>query len=116
MLINLTLSFILQTKHNQKGGDTHSLSKILVTIAKLCFDKKDFKLLSENILLITKRRSQIKQAVTKMIQECCSYVDAITDKQTKLDFIDTLRTVTAGKVNLNFKNLISINSLLFHFI
>lgn len=86
--------------HTPKGGDTHSLSKILVTIVKLCFEKRDIKLLSENILLLTKRRSQIKQAITKMIQECCSYVDAITDKETKLAFIETLRTVTAGKVSL----------------
>lgn len=57
-------------------------------------------MLSENIVLLTKRRGQIKQAVTKLIQECCTYVDAITDKQTKLDFIDTLRSVTAGKVRV----------------
>lgn len=33
-----------------------------------------------------------------MIQECCTYVDKIDDKPTKLALIDTLRTVTAGKV------------------
>lgn len=49
-------------------------------------------------MLLTKRRSQIKQSVTKMIQECCSYVDAIQDKETKLGLIDTLRSVTAGKI------------------
>jgi len=97
--LNDALEILLSLeKQARTGADTHSLSKILVTIAKLCFEKKDIKLLSENIVLLTKRRGQIKQAITKMIQECCSYVDAITDKQTKLDFIDTLRTVTAGKI------------------
>lgn len=97
--LNEALEVLLSLeKQARTGGDTHSLSKILVTIAKICFEKKDFKLLSENILLLTKRRSQIKQSVTKMIQECCTYVDEITDKQTKLDFIDTLREVTSGKI------------------
>lgn len=65
---------------------------------KLCFETKNYTALNEHIVLLTKRRSQIKQAVTKMIQECCTYVDQMPDKKTKLELIDTLRTVTAGKV------------------
>ena len=38
------------------------------------------------------------QAVTKMVQEAFTYVDKITAMDTKLKLIDTLRTVTAGKV------------------
>lgn len=33
-----------------------------------------------------------------MVQECYKYVDAMTDLTIKLRLIDTLRTVTAGKV------------------
>lgn len=33
-----------------------------------------------------------------MVQECYKYVDAVTDLPIKLRLIDTLRTVTAGKV------------------
>jgi 26S proteasome regulatory subunit N5 len=33
-----------------------------------------------------------------MIEECCTYVDKINNKDTQLQYIDTLRTVTAGKV------------------
>lgn len=33
-----------------------------------------------------------------MVQECYKYVDAMTDLNIKLRLIDTLRTVTAGKV------------------
>ena len=41
------------------------------------------------------------QAVTKMIQEAFSYVEQTPDLETKLKLIDTLRTVTAGKVQRN---------------
>lgn len=38
------------------------------------------------------------QAVAKMVQECYKYVDTVSDLTVKLRLIDTLRTVTAGKV------------------
>ncbi len=34
-----------------------------------------------------------------MIQEACTYVDKIFDMEAKLKLIDTLRSVTAGKVS-----------------
>jgi len=33
-----------------------------------------------------------------MIKECATYVDIMPDKETKVKFIDTLRTVTEGKI------------------
>jgi hypothetical protein len=33
-----------------------------------------------------------------MVQEAFTYVDQTPDRETKLKFIETLRTVTAGKV------------------
>lgn len=85
-------------KQTRTGADTHSTTRILIAIAKMCFEANDLKKLSEHIVLLTKRRSQIKQAITKLIQECCTFVDQIQDKETKLAFIETLRTVTAGKI------------------
>ena len=38
------------------------------------------------------------KAVTKMVQEACTYVDKVDDFEQKIKLIDTLRTVTAGKV------------------
>jgi len=70
----------------------------LVCVVELCHDKKDWDLLNENILTLSKKRSQLKQAVTKMVQKCVTYVDETPNKETKLKFIDTLRTVTAGKI------------------
>lgn len=69
-----------------------------MAIARLCFEAKNWNALNENIIILTKRRSQIKQSITKMIQECCNYVDQMPDKETRLAYIDTLRTVTAGKI------------------
>lgn len=85
-------------KQARTGADAHSTSRILVAIVQLCFQSKKYDILNENVVLLSKRRSQIKMAVTKMVQECCTYVDKMPDKPTMLKFIETLRTVTAGKI------------------
>lgn len=69
-----------------------------MAIVKLCHEAGNLAALNEQIVNLTKRRSQIKQSVTKMIQEACTYVDSITDREAQLKYIETLRTVTAGKI------------------
>lgn len=49
-------------------------------------------------IIIFKKNPFVFQAVAKMVQECYTYVDKLTDLTVKLRLIDTLRTVTAGKV------------------
>ena len=61
-----------------------NVGRILVCIVELCHGKKDWDLLNENILTLSKKRSQLKQAVTKMVQKCVTYVDETPDKETKL--------------------------------
>merc|ERR1712156_715245 len=39
-----------------------------------------------------------KQAVAKMVTESCTFLDKTPDKATMMKLIDTLRTVTAGKI------------------
>lgn len=81
-----------------QGCDTHSTTRILCGIVRLCFSTQRFDLLNEQILALSKRRSQIKQSVTEMIKLCCTYVDSITDEANQLKLIETLRSVTAGKI------------------
>lgn len=85
-------------KQTRTASDTHSTGKILMAVVKNCFEAKNWDALNENIVLFTKKRGQIKQAVTKMIQEACTYVDKTPNMEVKLKYIDTLRTVTAGKI------------------
>lgn len=49
--------------------------------------------------VITHSLYALFQAVTKMIQEAFTYVGQIQDMDTKLKLIDTLISVTAGKVH-----------------
>ncbi|XP_076634658.1 regulatory particle non-ATPase 5 [Colletes latitarsis] len=80
------------------GADMISTSRILIAIVEICLEAKDWAALNEHIILLTKRRSQLKQAVTNMVQECSTYIDKMPDKETTIKLIETLRTVTEGKI------------------
>lgn len=80
---------------------------MLIQIITLCYKQKSFTLLNENIVLLMKKRALLKQvirvfnkAVTSMMQEAMKFVAEITDMKIKLELINTLRTVSDGKVFL----------------
>jgi len=85
-------------KLTRTGADTHSSGRVLVLVVKLCAKAGEWSLLNEKILELTKKRAQLKGAVAKMVGECCSFLDTTPDKETLLKLIDTLRTVTTGKI------------------
>jgi len=85
-------------KQTRTGADAHSTTRVLVALVEICFAAGEWSLMNETVVTLTKKRSQIKMAVTKMVQKCCEYIDKTPDKETKLKLMDTLRTVTAGKI------------------
>ena len=64
----------------------------------ICKDSGDWSLLNEQVLLLSKKHGQLKQAVTKMVQVVMTFLDDIKSLDVKLGVIETLRTVTEGKV------------------
>lgn len=85
-------------KQARIGTDMMSSSRVLVAIVQIIYDVRKWDLLNEYIAVLVKKRSQSKQAIVKMVQECVTYVDHTPDKETKIKLIDTLRTVTEGKI------------------
>lgn len=85
-------------KQTRTAADAISTGRILVSIVKYCYAREEWDLLNEHILTLSKRRSQLKQAITKMVQEAFDLVEKTPDLETKLKLIETLRNVTAGKI------------------
>lgn len=48
-------------KQSRTAADMHSTARVLVAIVKLCFEARDWDALNEHIVLLSKRRSQLKQ-------------------------------------------------------
>lgn len=75
-----------------------STNRLLTTIVTLCKDAGDWKLMNEHVQILSKKHGQLKQATTKMVQTVMGFLDETPDTETKLSVIETLRTVTEGKV------------------
>ncbi|KAJ2956329.1 hypothetical protein NQZ79_g7790 [Umbelopsis isabellina] len=85
-------------KQARMAADQASTGRILIQVVKLCYESREWKLLNENVILLSKKHGQLKAATTKMVQEAMSHLDDTPDMETKLELIDTLRTVTEGKI------------------
>ncbi len=87
-------------KQTRTGADMHSTAKVLVCIVQICYEAQNWTSLNEHIVIMSKKRGQLKQAVAKMVQECCKWITEATlpTREVELELINTLRTVTEGKI------------------
>ncbi|KAE9973547.1 hypothetical protein BLS_003546 [Venturia inaequalis] len=85
-------------KQTRQSSDLPSTSRILVAIVTICRDSGDWGLLNEHVLLLSKKHGQLKQATTKMVQVVMGFLDKAPKLETKMSTIETLRTVTEGKI------------------
>ncbi|KAI5779107.1 PCI domain-containing protein [Geopyxis carbonaria] len=85
-------------KQTRQASDLPSTSRLLETIVTLCKDSGDWNLMNEHVQILSKKHGQLKQAITKMVQLVMTFVDQTPNMDVKLSVIDTLRTVTEGKI------------------
>ncbi|KAL3321188.1 26S proteasome non-ATPase regulatory subunit 12 [Cichlidogyrus casuarinus] len=97
--INLAIDeLMVLEKQTRLDSDAISTGKLLEAMIEIIGDAKKWPWMNEHLVFMTKKRSQLKQAVTKMVQKAMTYLDLVPDKKTKLSLIDTLRSVTEGKI------------------
>ncbi|KAK4216623.1 PCI domain-containing protein [Rhypophila decipiens] len=85
-------------KQTRQASDLASTSRVLVAIVTICKNAGDWNLLNDQTLVLSKKHGQLKQAITKMVQTVMGFLDETSNLETKLSVIETLRTVTEGKI------------------
>ncbi|KAK9826909.1 hypothetical protein WJX81_008396 [Elliptochloris bilobata] len=85
-------------KQHRLGEDATATKAACAAILEVLFKAKDWKALNEHIVLLAKRRSQLKQVVQAFVRQAMGYVDQAPDKETRVELIKTLQTVTEGKI------------------
>jgi len=85
-------------KQTRQASDLASTSRLLVGIVTLCKDRADWKQLNEQVIALSKKHGQLKQAITKMVQVVMEFIPDAPSAETKLSVIETLRTVTEGRI------------------
>lgn len=98
-------------KQMRLAGDVAGTKKAATDILQLCFDAKAWRTLNDQIVLLSKRRGQLKQAVTAMVQQAMQYIDETPDIETKIELIKTLNNVSAGKIYVEIERARLIKKL-----
>jgi 26S proteasome regulatory subunit N5 len=83
---------------NRMAAAGPETSAVCVAVIRVFSNLKDWKAVGEHVVLLSKRRAQLKAAVTKTVQEAMTYLDVVTDDADRLTLLETLRDVTAGKI------------------
>ena len=85
-------------KQTRQASDLPSTSRILVSIVDLCVQAADWAMLTEQVTGLSKKHGQLRQAITKMVQRVMDLIKEIPTRESCLSVIETLRTVTEGKI------------------
>jgi len=87
-------------KQTRGAADQKSNTRVLSAIVSFCGDALQWKLLNDQIVVLCKKHGFLKHAVQSMVQLAMTYVDKLAGKPEQAELIDTLRTVTEGKIFL----------------
>ncbi|KAJ5594274.1 uncharacterized protein N7459_000482 [Penicillium hispanicum] len=85
-------------KQARQASDLATTSRLLVAIVTISKNAGDWNLLNDQVLLLSKKHAQLKQATTRMVQAVMKFLDETPNLEVKLSVIETLRTVTEGKI------------------
>ncbi|KAK4790947.1 hypothetical protein SAY86_031360 [Trapa natans] len=103
--------FLNVEKQMRLAGDVAGTKKAVTDILQLCFEAKAWKTLNDQIALLSKRRGQLKQAVTAMVQQAMTFIDQTPDLDTQIELIKTLNSVSAGKIYVEIERARLIKKL-----
>lgn len=100
-----------EEKQMRLAGEVAGTRKAVTEILQLCFEARDWKLLNEQIVNLSKKRGQLKQAVQSMVQQAMLYIDQTPDVDTRIELIKTLNNVSAGKIYVEIERARLIKKL-----
>eukprot|EP00928_Gymnodinium_smaydae_P027456 TRINITY_DN21233_c0_g5_i1.p1 TRINITY_DN21233_c0_g5~~TRINITY_DN21233_c0_g5_i1.p1 ORF type:complete len:459 (+),score=126.34 TRINITY_DN21233_c0_g5_i1:63-1439(+) len=84
-------------KKTRTAADGISTSKLLCKTLQLLYDANEWTKVREHIVVMSKKRGQLKRGITDMVHLAMGWLDKL-EKEKKLELIATLNEVTEGKI------------------
>lgn len=84
-----------------QASDPKSTTRLATTVSDLAYQARNYSLLNTNILLLSKKHGQLKATVQAMVEQAMNWLDDVKNNdglERWLEFVETLRQVTEGKV------------------
>jgi 26S proteasome regulatory subunit N5 len=89
---------LLLEKQTRQASDGASSKRIMVKLVEILVAANDWKLLDEQITLLSKKHGQLKDSIQALVQEVLKSLDVIKDLDTKMTTIETIRVITENKI------------------
>ncbi|TBU34673.1 hypothetical protein BD311DRAFT_290970 [Dichomitus squalens] len=94
--------YILE-KQTRNASDMNSTNRLVKEASELCYKSGNLEILNTNISTLSKKHGQLKAAIQALVEQAIGWLEDIrksagTEKW--LELIETLRTVTEGKIFL----------------
>ncbi|GFE55210.1 26S proteasome subunit [Babesia ovis] len=99
-LKTILLELMLAEKRCRTARDGESNSRICKFILQLLYDIRDFPNLIYYLVLLSRKRGQLKATITAMVNYARGWINEITDMDAKMNLINTLSHITLGKMFL----------------
>jgi len=84
-------------KKTRGAADGISTAKLVCAVCSLCYEANEWGKLREHIVLLSKKRGQLKRPVTDMVHLAMGWIEKQT-KERKVELIETLNEITDGKI------------------
>ncbi|KAF8349715.1 hypothetical protein F5887DRAFT_877458 [Amanita rubescens] len=94
--------FVLE-KQTRNAADLASTTRLLKAIAQYSYDARDYPTLNSSVALLSKKHGQLKGAIQALVELVMGWRDDVKKRDGNekwLELVETLRSVTEGKIFL----------------
>ena len=96
-LAQATEGLLAIEKRGRLAEDPVSTKLACCSLLELLYKQQNYKDAQEKLVLLTKRRGQLKEVVRAMVRQCMEFLDEM-GRETKEEMIRTLQGITEGKI------------------
>jgi 26S proteasome regulatory subunit N5 len=86
-------------KQGRVAEDVTASKAACAALLDACRAAGDWRLLEEHVVLLAKRRGQLKQVVQAFVRQAMRFLDDAPSKDAQVSLLKTLQAVTEGKVS-----------------
>lgn len=93
-------TYVMSIRYAQ-GTDLKSTTRLVQAIVELEYNARDYSQLNSSINILSKKHGQLKGAIQAIVELAMSWLDEVKQRdgvEKWLELVETLRTVTEGKV------------------
>mmetsp|Transcript_24771 Transcript_24771/g.58867 ORF Transcript_24771/g.58867 Transcript_24771/m.58867 type:complete len:479 (+) Transcript_24771:24-1460(+) len=90
-------------KQTRLASDAFATGRVAKEILKILFECGDWEGINSHVVLLSKRRQQLKQVLVDIVQEAMTYMDKAPTHDQKMELLQTLRAVSEGKIHVELE-------------